>query len=125
MDGGAALRKRARDACSSDTAAGELTDAIAQHAYRKHWAHTVHGLLASSSTRAFGTEKRFGAKVMRRSAGFADMNSESPGNRSSTYCSNARTLRVVLRDPPHNGERVAGEVLVAPRQAAQQTAHVG
>jgi tetratricopeptide (TPR) repeat protein len=43
---GAALWRRAREACSSDTAAGELTDAIAQHAYRKHWAHTVLGLFA-------------------------------------------------------------------------------
>lgn len=43
---GASLWRRAREACTSDTAAAELTDAIAQHAYRKHWAHTVLGLLA-------------------------------------------------------------------------------
>ena len=45
-DRGAALFKRAREVCDSREAAGELTDAIAQHAYRKHWAHTVLGLLA-------------------------------------------------------------------------------
>jgi len=43
---GAALWRRAREASSSDTDAGELTDGIAQHAYRKHWAQTVLGLLA-------------------------------------------------------------------------------
>jgi predicted Zn-dependent protease len=43
---GGALWKRARHMCSSDSAAGELTDAIAQHAYRKHWAQTVLGRLA-------------------------------------------------------------------------------
>jgi uncharacterized protein HemY len=43
---GRALRRRAREACASDADSGELTDAIAQHAYRKHWANTVLGLLA-------------------------------------------------------------------------------
>jgi tetratricopeptide (TPR) repeat protein len=43
---GAEFWKRARGACASDADASELTDAIAQHAYRKHWANTVLGLLA-------------------------------------------------------------------------------
>ena len=43
---GAEFWKRAREACASDADASELTDAIAQHAYRKHWANTVLGLLA-------------------------------------------------------------------------------
>ena len=45
-EGGRALWKRAREICPSDEAANELTDAIAQHAYREHWGHTVLGLLA-------------------------------------------------------------------------------
>jgi hypothetical protein len=40
------LWTRAREACASDSAASALTDAIAQHAYRKHWGQTVLGLLA-------------------------------------------------------------------------------
>lgn len=40
---------RARVASSDDEAAGELVDAISQHAYRKHWAQTVLGLLACRS----------------------------------------------------------------------------
>jgi hypothetical protein len=43
---GPALWRRAREVCANDADAGELTDAIAQHAYRKHWANTVFGLLA-------------------------------------------------------------------------------
>ena len=43
---GGAVWRRARKATGSDDKAGELTDAIAQHAYRKHWGHTVLGLLA-------------------------------------------------------------------------------
>lgn len=43
---GAEFWKRAREACANDADASELTDAIAQHAYRKHWANTVLGLLA-------------------------------------------------------------------------------
>jgi hypothetical protein len=43
---GSALWKRAREICPTNEAASELTDAIAQHAYRKHWGHTVLGLLA-------------------------------------------------------------------------------
>src|SRR5207248_11476628 len=46
-DLGRALWGRAREATGSDDEAGELTDAIAQHAYRKHWGHTVLGLLAA------------------------------------------------------------------------------
>ena len=45
-DEGGALWKRAKESTGSDDKAGELTDAIAQHAYRKHWGHTVLGLLA-------------------------------------------------------------------------------
>jgi tetratricopeptide (TPR) repeat protein len=43
---GGALWRRARDNSRTDDEAGALTDAISQHAYRKHWAHTVLGLLA-------------------------------------------------------------------------------
>jgi hypothetical protein len=43
---GRALWRRAREACANDADAGDVTDAIAQHAYRKHWANTVLGLLA-------------------------------------------------------------------------------
>jgi tetratricopeptide (TPR) repeat protein len=43
---GRALWRRAREVCASDADAGDLTDAIARHAYRKHWANTVLGLLA-------------------------------------------------------------------------------
>jgi tetratricopeptide (TPR) repeat protein len=44
---GSELWERARNACASDVAAArELVDAHSQHAYRKHWAHTVLGLLA-------------------------------------------------------------------------------
>ena len=45
-DEGGALWKRAKESTGADDKAGELTDAIAQHAYRKHWGHTVLGLLA-------------------------------------------------------------------------------
>ncbi len=38
--------KRARETCANDAAASELVDAHAEHAYRKHWANTVLGLLA-------------------------------------------------------------------------------
>ena len=38
------LRAREVSACSDE--ASEIVDAIAQHGYRKHWAHTVLGLLA-------------------------------------------------------------------------------
>jgi tetratricopeptide (TPR) repeat protein len=44
---GAEFWSRAREACANDEAAHELTDAHSQHAYRKHWAHTVLGLLAA------------------------------------------------------------------------------
>ena len=44
---GRAFWRRARETTSSDEEARELTDAIAQHAYRKHWGHTVLGLLAA------------------------------------------------------------------------------
>ena len=43
---GADFWKRARSACASDRAASELVSAHSDHAYRKHWAHTVLGLLA-------------------------------------------------------------------------------
>lgn len=43
---GAELWKRARTASADVEAASELVDAHAQHAYRKHWAQTVLGLLA-------------------------------------------------------------------------------
>src|SRR4051794_19664848 len=43
---GGALWKCAKESTGSDEKTGELTDAIAQHAYRKHWGHTVLGLLA-------------------------------------------------------------------------------
>ena len=49
LDEGRALWRRAKETTGSDDAAGELTDAIAQHAYRKHWGHTVLGLLACRS----------------------------------------------------------------------------
>src|SRR5262249_18843810 len=45
-DEGPAFWRRARETTGSDDKARELTDAIAQHAYRKHWGHTVLGLLA-------------------------------------------------------------------------------
>jgi tetratricopeptide (TPR) repeat protein len=45
-DSGSALWRRARETTGNDETAAELTDAISQHAYRKHWAHTVLGLLA-------------------------------------------------------------------------------
>jgi len=48
-DEGPALWRRARETTGSDDLARELTDAISQHAYRKHWAHTVLGLLACKS----------------------------------------------------------------------------
>ena len=48
-DEGRALWKRAKETTGSDDMASELTDAISQHAYRKHWAHTVLGLLACKS----------------------------------------------------------------------------
>jgi tetratricopeptide (TPR) repeat protein len=38
--------KRARSVSADDEAASELVDAHSQHAYRKHWAQTVLGLLA-------------------------------------------------------------------------------
>jgi hypothetical protein len=40
------LWRRARADSESDAKARTLTDAMGQHAYRKHWAHTVLGLLA-------------------------------------------------------------------------------
>jgi tetratricopeptide (TPR) repeat protein len=43
---GAEFWKRACKACASDEAAHKLVDAHSQHSYRKHWAHTVLGLLA-------------------------------------------------------------------------------
>jgi hypothetical protein len=43
---GAAFWKRARQMSASAKAAGELSEAHSEHAYRKHWAHTVLGLLA-------------------------------------------------------------------------------
>lgn len=43
---GAALWNRALQATSTKSAASELVNAIGEHAYRKHWAHTVFGLLA-------------------------------------------------------------------------------
>ncbi len=43
---GGDLWRRARASCSNDDAAQELTNAISEHAYRKHWAHTVLGMLA-------------------------------------------------------------------------------
>ncbi len=43
---GADFWKRARSVCASDRAASELVSAHSDHAYRKHWAHTVLGLLA-------------------------------------------------------------------------------
>ena len=46
-DEGRALWRRAKETIGSDDKAGDLTDAIAQHAYRKHWGHTVLGLLAA------------------------------------------------------------------------------
>lgn len=44
---GTALWRRAKEACRTDEDARELTRAIAHYAYRKHWGHTVLGLLAS------------------------------------------------------------------------------
>jgi hypothetical protein len=46
---GTDLWRRAKATCGSSAAAHELTDAIAQHAYRLHWAHTILGLLAADS----------------------------------------------------------------------------
>lgn len=43
---GAEFWKRARTVSADDEAASELVDAHSQHAYRKHWAQTVLGLLA-------------------------------------------------------------------------------
>jgi tetratricopeptide (TPR) repeat protein len=43
---GGELWRRARTDSESSADASIITDAIAQHAYRKHWAHTVLGLLA-------------------------------------------------------------------------------
>jgi hypothetical protein len=43
---GAEFWKRARSVAADDEAASELVDAHSQHSYRKHWAHTVLGLLA-------------------------------------------------------------------------------
>jgi Flp pilus assembly protein TadD len=45
-DRGAQFWKRARSVSADDEAANELVDAHSQHAYRKHWAQTVLGLLA-------------------------------------------------------------------------------
>lgn len=43
---GAEFWKRARSVAADDEAKSELVDAHSQHSYRKHWAHTVLGLLA-------------------------------------------------------------------------------
>lgn len=43
---GGALFTRARHICHSNEEAGALTHEIADHGYRKHWAHTVLGRLA-------------------------------------------------------------------------------
>jgi tetratricopeptide (TPR) repeat protein len=43
---GRALWTRARANCDDDEAAHDLVFAISDHAYRKHWAHTVMGLVA-------------------------------------------------------------------------------
>lgn len=45
-DDGEALWARARNATPSNKSAWELVDAISEHGYRKHWAHTVLGLVA-------------------------------------------------------------------------------
>ncbi len=43
---GRALWTRARAVCGRDEATQDLVSAISDHAYRKHWAHTVMGLVA-------------------------------------------------------------------------------
>lgn len=43
---GGQLWRRARECSESNADANTITNAIGQHAYRKHWAHTVLGLLA-------------------------------------------------------------------------------
>jgi hypothetical protein len=44
---GRALWARARERTGDDDAALQLTMAISNHAYRWHWLHTVHGLIAA------------------------------------------------------------------------------
>ncbi|MGE0359640.1 MAG: tetratricopeptide repeat protein [Vicinamibacterales bacterium] len=44
---GRALWARARERTGDDDAALELVQAISDHAYRRHWLHTVHGLIAA------------------------------------------------------------------------------